>query len=100
MRRGRPPVDRFRSIPDFPLRLAELINTFASVSAAATAIERSEGAVRKWLRAESQPSASDIRLLCELSGFTAEWLLFGTDVNGRCERENRVLGTAFRLVRH
>jgi transcriptional regulator with XRE-family HTH domain len=78
-------------------RLSEVIDSFGSTTAAALAIGRSEGALRKWRRGQSEPSASDIRCLCEASGFSAEWLLFGTDLRGRCERENRTLAGGARL---
>jgi transcriptional regulator with XRE-family HTH domain len=78
-------------------RLKEVIDTFGHITVAASVIDRSEGALRKWLRGESEPSASDIRRLCEASGHSAEWFLFGTDLQGRCEQENRVLDGPTRL---
>jgi hypothetical protein len=83
---------------DLIARLQELMDAIGSNLAAAKAIGRSEGAVRKWLRAVSEPAASDIRRLCETSGFSAEWILFGTDLQGRCERENRILAGPERLL--
>lgn len=78
-------------------RLREVIDLIGSNLTASKAIARSEGAVRKWLRGESEPSASDIRRLCETSGYSVEWVLFGTDLQGRCERENRRLGGTKKL---
>lgn len=86
-----------RAVPGLVERLNEVVNAFGHVTKAASVIERSEGAVRKWCRGRSEPSASDIRRLCEASGYSAEWLLFGTDLQGRCERENRVLSGPARL---
>jgi hypothetical protein len=79
-------------------RLREVIDSIGSNLSASKAIARSEGAVRKWLRGESEPSASDMRRLCETSGYSAEWVLFGTDLQGRCERENRRLAGMKRLA--
>jgi len=86
-----------RVVPGLIERLREVIDSLGSTCAAAAMIERSEGALRKWCRGESEPSASDIRRLCEASGYSAEWFLFGTDLHGRCERENRTLAGPFRL---
>lgn len=69
-------------------RLHQIVGSFASRSAAARAIHRSEGVLRKWLRGRSEPLATDIQRLCEVSGCSAEWLIFGTDPSGRCERED------------
>lgn len=82
---------------DLIARLQELMDAIGSNLAASKAIGRSEGAVRKWLRGDSEPAASDIRRLCEVSGFSAEWVLFGTDLQGRCERESRTLAGTTRL---
>jgi len=68
-------------------RLHEVVGSFASRSAAARAIRRSEGVLRKWLRGESEPLATDIQRLCEATGCSVEWLIFGADLTGRCERE-------------
>jgi hypothetical protein len=78
-------------------RLIEVIDSIGTTSAVALAIGRSEGALRKWCHGRSEPAASDIRRLCETSGYSAEWVLFGTDLQGRCERENRVLEGTVRL---
>lgn len=78
-------------------RLTEVMDSIGSTSASALAIGRSEGALRKWLRGKSEPAASDIRRLCETSGYSVEWVLFGMDLLGRCERENRILEGTVRL---
>jgi transcriptional regulator with XRE-family HTH domain len=78
-------------------RLIEVIDSTGTTNAVALAIGRSEGALRKWRHGQSEPAASDIRRLCEISGYSAEWVLFGTDLQGRCERENRVLEGTVRL---
>jgi hypothetical protein len=92
--RPRPP----RGVPGLIERVTQIIDSFGSTSAAAVAIARSEGALRKWVRGKSEPSASDIRRLCEASGYSAEWFLFGMDLQGRCERENRTPVGPSRLV--
>jgi len=51
-------------------------------AALAKTIERSEGAVRKWLRGESEPNVTDLRSVCEQTGTSIEWLVSG---NGRRE---------------
>jgi len=43
----------------------------------ARAINRSEGALRKWLRGQSEPGVSDLRAICEATGTSAEWLVMG-----------------------
>jgi transcriptional regulator with XRE-family HTH domain len=66
----------------FAARLREVIDAYGSASGLAKAIERSEGAVRKWLRGESEPNVTDLRSLCEQTGTPIEWL-----VTGRGQRE-------------
>ena len=66
----------------FAARLRQVIEAYGSASGLAKAIERSEGAVRKWLRGESEPNVTDLRSLCERTGTSIEWL-----VAGRGERE-------------
>ena len=61
----------------FPSRLREAIDSYGSTSQFARAINRSEGAVRKWLKGQSEPSVSDLRTLCEVTGSNVEWLVFG-----------------------
>ena len=45
----------------------------------AAAIGRSEGAVRKWLRGQAEPNATDLRLLSTATGASVDWLIFGGD---------------------
>jgi hypothetical protein len=66
-----------RRIEGLPERLRLTIASYGSVSATATAIKRSEGALRKWIRGTSEPNASDLRLICELTGTQINWLIFG-----------------------
>ena len=47
------------------------------------AIERSEGAVRKWLRGQSEPNVTDLRAICEVTGTSVEWLVMGRGPRGR-----------------
>src|ERR1700753_1306022 len=61
----------------FPLRLRQCIDAYGSANSIAKAIERSEGAVRKWLRGESEPNVTDLRTLCEKTNTSIEWLLHG-----------------------
>jgi hypothetical protein len=61
----------------FALRLRSVIQTYGSANGIAKAIERSEGAVRKWLRGESEPNVTDLRSLCEETRTSVEWLVTG-----------------------
>src|ERR1700723_4636339 len=66
----------------FAARLREVIDAYGSASGLAKAIDRSEGAVRKWLRGESEPNVTDLRSVCEQTQTSIEWL-----VTGRGRRE-------------
>ena len=66
----------------FAVRLRQVIDAYGSANSIAKAIERSEGAVRKWLRGESEPNVTDLRTLCEQTHTSIEWL-----VTGRGRRE-------------
>jgi transcriptional regulator with XRE-family HTH domain len=59
----------------FAARLRQVIEAYGSASGLAKAIERSEGAVRKWLRGESEPNVTDLRSVCEVTGTSIEWLV-------------------------
>jgi transcriptional regulator with XRE-family HTH domain len=61
----------------FAARLREVIDAYGSASGLAKAIERSEGAVRKWLRGESEPNVTDLRSVCDQTGTRIEWLVTG-----------------------
>jgi transcriptional regulator with XRE-family HTH domain len=61
----------------FAGRLREVIDAYGSASGLAKAIERSEGAVRKWLRGESEPNVTDLRAVCEQTSTSIEWLVTG-----------------------
>lgn len=66
-----------RRVEGLPERLRLTIASYGSVSATATAMNRSEGALRKWIRGTSEPNASDLRSICELTGTHINWLLYG-----------------------
>jgi hypothetical protein len=66
----------------FSGRLRQVIDAYGSANSIAKAIERSEGAVRKWLRGESEPNVTDLRAICEQTHTSIEWL-----VTGRGRRE-------------
>jgi transcriptional regulator with XRE-family HTH domain len=59
----------------FATRLREVIDAYGSASGLAKAIDRSEGAVRKWLRGESEPNVTDLRAVCDQTGTNIEWLV-------------------------
>jgi transcriptional regulator with XRE-family HTH domain len=67
----------------FAGRLRQVIDAHGSANSIAKLIERSEGAVRKWLRGESEPNVTDLRTLCEQTHTSIEWL-----VTGRGARES------------
>jgi transcriptional regulator with XRE-family HTH domain len=64
----------------FATRLRQVIDAYGSANSIAKAIERSEGAVRKWLRGESEPNVTDLRTLCEQTHTSIEWLVTGHGV--------------------
>lgn len=61
----------------FAVRLREVIDGYGSASTLAKSIDRSEGAVRKWLRGESEPNVTDLRSLCEETQTSIDWLVTG-----------------------
>jgi hypothetical protein len=61
----------------FAVRLREVVTDYGSASTLAKIIERSEGAVRKWLRGESEPNVTDLRSLCEETHTSIDWLVTG-----------------------
>jgi transcriptional regulator with XRE-family HTH domain len=58
-------------------RLRLTIASYGRVTTTAKAIRRSEGALRKWIRGSSEPTASDLRAICELTGTRIDWLIYG-----------------------
>jgi transcriptional regulator with XRE-family HTH domain len=75
----------------FAERLRQVIKAHGSASGLAKAISRSEGAVRKWLRGESEPNVTDLRALGEVTHTSIEWL-----VSGQGAREMRPTSDASR----
>ena len=73
----------------FAARLREVIDAYGSASGLAKAIERSEGAVRKWLRGESEPNVTDLRAVCEQTGTSIEWLVTGRGMRDALASEVR-----------
>lgn len=61
----------------FAARLRQVLETYGSASGLSKAIARSEGAVRKWLRGESEPNVTDLRALCQATRTRIEWLVTG-----------------------
>jgi transcriptional regulator with XRE-family HTH domain len=61
----------------FAARLRQVLKMHGSASGLAKAIARSEGAVRKWLRGESEPNVTDLRALCQVTQTRIEWLVTG-----------------------
>ncbi|HEY6922485.1 MAG TPA: helix-turn-helix transcriptional regulator [Steroidobacteraceae bacterium] len=72
--------------------MREVIDAYGSASGLAKAIERSEGAVRKWLRGESEPNVTDLRAVCEQTGTSIEWLVTGRGVRDALEPAVREAG--------
>jgi hypothetical protein len=89
---GKPPTP---AEPDgFPARLRQVIASYGSTSALARSIERSEGAIRKWLRGQSEPAVSDLRTICDVTGTNVEWLVMGRgDQQGLSVREPPASGS-------
>jgi len=64
--------------PDgFPARLRQVIDSYGNTSSLAREIQRSEGALRKWLRGLSEPNVTDLRSICEVTHTSVEWLVMG-----------------------
>lgn len=61
----------------FAGRLRHVVDAYGSANSLAKAIDRSEGAVRKWLRGESEPNVTDLRTLCDHTNTNIEWLVSG-----------------------
>ena len=61
----------------FAARLRQVVDAYGSANSIAKSIDRSEGAVRKWLRGESEPNVTDLRTLCEHTQTSIEWLVTG-----------------------
>ncbi len=61
----------------FAARLRQVLAADGSASGLAKAIARSEGAVRKWLRGESEPNVTDLRALSRVTQTRIEWLATG-----------------------
>lgn len=61
----------------FAARLRLVLKGHGSASSLAKAIERSEGAVRKWLRGESEPNVTDLRAICQVTHTRIHWLVTG-----------------------
>ena len=59
--------------------LRDVVKRHGSVTAMATAIGRTEGALRKWLRGDSEPSATDLRRLSKATGVSVDWMIFGLE---------------------
>jgi hypothetical protein len=62
----------------FAARLRSVSDANGGASALARVIARSEGAVRKWLRAESEPNVTDLRAICEATTTNIAWLVSGS----------------------
>jgi transcriptional regulator with XRE-family HTH domain len=61
----------------FPARLRQILDSYGTAVALAQAIGRSEGAIRKWLRGQSEPNVSDLRAICEATNTNVEWMVLG-----------------------
>lgn len=66
----------------FAQRLRHAVALFGGPTALARRIGRSEGAIRKWLRGESEPNVSDLRAICAACGTSANWLVNGMGESG------------------
>ncbi len=66
----------------FAQRLRQSVALFGGPTALSRRIGRSEGAIRKWLRGESEPNVTDLRAICAACGTTADWLVNGVGESG------------------
>ena len=57
--------------------MRQVLKGHGSASGLAKAIARSEGAVRKWLRGESEPNVTDLRAICLATQTRIYWLVTG-----------------------
>ena len=91
------PVEIEDDIPqdEFPARLRQAVDTFGSVTALARAIDRSDGAVRKWLRGVSEPNVTDLRAISVATGVNIEWLVTGQGDSGLIPRGVRQMPMAY-----
>lgn len=80
----------------FAARLRQAIDHFGSVVALARAIDRSDGAVRKWLRGASEPNVSDLRAICAATGASIDWLVTGKGESGLVVRGMRDVADIYR----
>ncbi len=79
----------------FAERLRQTIKMHGSASSLARAIARSEGAVRKWLRGESEPNVTDLRALGEVTQTRIEWLVSGHGPREARPRSDASQGQAY-----
>ena len=61
----------------FAERLRQVLKEQGTASALAKAIARSEGAVRKWMRGESEPNVTDLRAISQVTRASIGWLVTG-----------------------
>ena len=81
----------------FAARLRQAVATFGSVTALAQAINRSDGAVRKWLRGVSEPNVTDVRAIGTVTGVSVQWLVTGQGDSGLAPRGVRQMPAAYRV---
>jgi transcriptional regulator with XRE-family HTH domain len=79
----------------FAGRLRHAVALFGGASALARRIGRSEGAVRKWLRGQSEPSVTDLRAICLACGARADWLINGSGDSGLLPPQIREPGASY-----
>jgi transcriptional regulator with XRE-family HTH domain len=63
----------------FAERFRKVIREYGSTNSLATAIGRSEGALRNWLAGRSEPTVADLRAICDLTHANVEWLVTGRE---------------------
>lgn len=84
----------------FAARLRQVVDAYGSTSALARRLERSEGALRKWLQGKSEPNVSDLRRICEATGTNVEWLVTGRGVrNGPVSVRDSTIARATAAMR-
>lgn len=63
--------------PGFPARLKRVVAAHGSATKLAGDAGLSEGVLRKWMRADSEPRLSDLVALAGASGYSLWWLITG-----------------------
>src|SRR5271163_4467072 len=70
-------------------RLTQVIHSFGSVAALATAVGVSDNAIYKWLAGRGQPSVANLVTLARVGRLSLEWLAAGVEATRGAHRAAR-----------